>query len=384
MRIAFYAPLTPPHDPVPSGDRRVARLLIDALGAAGHEVELASVFRSRDPSGEAGRQRRLMGLGGRLAERLVRRYRARPPAMRPDAWMTYHLYYKAPDWIGPRVSAALKIPYILAEASHAPKRADGKWSMGHAAAEAAIRRADAVISLNSHDSACVRPLLDHPARLCALRPFTDIAPFTRAAAARQTHRARLIGQHDLDPAAPLLLTVAMMRPGDKLASYRVLATALASITDHPWQLLVIGDGEARADVAQALAPLGADRVRYTGVQPTENLAEYYAAADILAWPAIREAYGMALLEAQAAGLPVVAGDSGGVGDIVRHGETGLLSPEGNAPAFAEALAALVASPSETTRLAANAATVARRDHSMRAGAAGLDAVLAGIAAETAA
>ncbi|HJS32647.1 MAG TPA: glycosyltransferase family 1 protein, partial [Alphaproteobacteria bacterium] len=46
MRIVFYAPLKPPDHPVPSGDRRMAQLLIAACESAGHEVELAARFRS--------------------------------------------------------------------------------------------------------------------------------------------------------------------------------------------------------------------------------------------------------------------------------------------------------------------------------------------------
>ena len=53
MRVMFYAPLKPPTHPVPSGDRRIARLLMRAIEAAGHSVELATRFRSRDGSGDA-------------------------------------------------------------------------------------------------------------------------------------------------------------------------------------------------------------------------------------------------------------------------------------------------------------------------------------------
>jgi len=52
----------------------------------------------------------------------------------------------------------------------------------------------------------------------------------------------------------------------------------------------------------------------------------YAASDLYAWPAVNEAYGMALLEAQAAGLPVVSRATRGVPDVVEHGRTGLLAP----------------------------------------------------------
>jgi hypothetical protein len=112
MRVAFYAPLKPPDHPVPSGDRRMARLLIEALELAGHEVELAARLRAWQGVPDAARQARIAKLGAALAKRLLRRYRARPAAARPRAWLTYHLYYKAPDWIGPRVSEALGIPYL--------------------------------------------------------------------------------------------------------------------------------------------------------------------------------------------------------------------------------------------------------------------------------
>src|SRR5579863_5395260 len=135
MRIAFYAPLKPPDHPTPSGDRRIAQLFLAALRAAGHEPFLASRLRSYDGAGDGPRQARLADIGERQAARLLARWRFSPGAA-PDLWFTYHLYYKAPDWLGPRVSAALGIPYVIAEASSAPKRAAGAWAIGHRAVEA--------------------------------------------------------------------------------------------------------------------------------------------------------------------------------------------------------------------------------------------------------
>ena len=76
VRIAFYAPMKAPDYPTRSGDRRIARLILDALSAAGHEVDVASRFRSRDGAGDTRRQERIRDLGTRLAERLLRRYGA--------------------------------------------------------------------------------------------------------------------------------------------------------------------------------------------------------------------------------------------------------------------------------------------------------------------
>src|SRR3990172_8095375 len=75
MRIAFYAPLKPPDHPVPSGDRRMARLLMTALRHAGHEVDLASRLRSRDGGGDPLRQARIERAGLATADRLLRGYR---------------------------------------------------------------------------------------------------------------------------------------------------------------------------------------------------------------------------------------------------------------------------------------------------------------------
>ncbi|MBT5047872.1 MAG: glycosyltransferase family 4 protein [Rhodospirillaceae bacterium] len=360
MRIAFYAPLKPPTSPRPSGDRGMARALMAALELAGHEVTLASLFRSRDATGDADRQRRLRQLG----ERLAARYLARNATQRPDLWFTYHVYYKAPDWIGPLVSRALDIPYVVAEASHAPKRAGGNWAIGHAGAEAAIRTADRIVGINGANAPCVLPLLDDPARLTPLAPFLDTAAFTISR--RKTPAI---------DGGPLLMAVAMMRAGDKLASYRVLADTLTTLADRPWRLEIVGDGPARAEIETLMAPLGPDRVRFLGQRAAGDMPALLAEADICVWPAINEAYGMALLEAQAAGLPVVAGDAGGVSEIVQHGVTGLLAAAGDADALAAALNSLLADPSRRDTMGRAAMDKAARQHSLETAARRLDDII---------
>src|SRR5260370_28738286 len=139
MRVAFYAPLKPPDHPIPSGDRRVAQLFLAALRLAGHDAFVASRFRSYEGNGDLIRQIRLAALGARLAGRFLRRCH-KAPETAPELWFTYHLYYKAPDWLGPVISDALGIPYVVAEASWAPKRAGSSWHVGHHAVEQALRR----------------------------------------------------------------------------------------------------------------------------------------------------------------------------------------------------------------------------------------------------
>jgi glycosyltransferase involved in cell wall biosynthesis len=325
MRVAFYAPLKPPDDPVPSGDRRLARSFLDALRAAGHQPFVASRLRSYDGLGDPQRQARLAAAGRREALALIADWR-RAGGTAPDLWFTYHLYYKAPDWLGPTASAALGIPYVVAEASCAPKRAGGAWDGAHRAVMLALAAADAVFGLNPVDRGCVLPLLRDPKHWVALPPFLDCRS--------------CIALPRPPTAAPRLVAVAMMRPGDKLASYRLLGAALAQLADLPWSLDIVGDGAARSDVAAALTPLGA-RVRWHGALDDAAVATALAAADLFVWPAINEALGMALLEAQASGLPVVAGASGGVAGIVADDDTGLLVPPGDIAAFAGAVRTLI-------------------------------------------
>ena len=112
MRIAFYAPMKPVSSPVPSGDREMARNLLNALGSY-HDVNVASEFVSRDGKGEHSIQRKIAERGAKIARELIMRWANAPRTNRPDAWFTYHVYHKAPDWLGPIVSTALKIPYFL-------------------------------------------------------------------------------------------------------------------------------------------------------------------------------------------------------------------------------------------------------------------------------
>jgi glycosyltransferase involved in cell wall biosynthesis len=78
-----------------------------------------------------------------------------------------------------------------------------------------------------------------------------------------------------------------------------------------------------------------------GWQPPEVVADILSSASIYVWPGHGEAYGLAYLEAQAAGLPVVAEAVAGVPEVVASGVSGLLTPPGDAAALAESIAQLL-------------------------------------------
>jgi len=336
MNIGFYAPLKSPTSPTPSGDRLIGRLLIQALEHCGHNVDLISTFRSFDRDGNPHRQQRLKRLGRQIADQVIRR----KGTDKLDLWFTYHLYHKAPDWLGPKIAKKLAIPYVVAEASFAPKQQAGPWASGHAAVGAALAQTRLVIGLTKTDRACVLPRLSDNAQYKQLPPFLDSAPFAAAAAHGCAHRRKLIGEHGLNGEVPWLLSVAMMRPGDKTESYAMLAEALGSIANKQWQLLVVGEGPELAHIQSLFAPLQ-DRVRWLGRQSADGLAGAYAASDIFVWPAVKETPGMCFLEAGAAGLPVVGGNGYGVPDVIRDGETGLLADHLSVTDFANKVSVLI-------------------------------------------
>jgi glycosyltransferase involved in cell wall biosynthesis len=334
-------------------------------------VELASTFRSYDGAGDTQRQRALGAQGTAFAAQLAAAWRAASADERPQLWFTYHLYYKAPDWLGPAVSEALGIPYVIAEASHAPKRAQGPWAYGHEAAAAAIRKAALVFAPSRDDIAGLEALVD-ARRIVHLPPFLDAAPYAAATRERERLRAELAAAHALDSAVPWLAVVAMMRAGDKLASYRALAAALQRLAGSRWQLLVAGDGPMRAGVEA----LFGERARFLGALGQRRIAEMLAACDLCPWPAVNEAYGMALLEAQAAGVPVVSCATRGVPDVVVDGRTGVLVPCGDESAFADAVRVLLADSARRARLGREAARYVATQRSLEVAAARLREALA--------
>ena len=273
MRIALYTPADRPDPATGWGGPALLNLLARALEAAGHQVLAPSEFRS-DAGGEEGRgqavpERRAV----RHATRLVRTYRDLPSVARPEAWLTCHLSHAAPDLIGPVVADTLGIPYLLVGASYARAEAGGGKTGGHTYAARAIARARAVLSFTDEEEESVRPLVMGAARLYRLAPFLDPAPYRDAD--REAARRALAAALPLDPARPWLLAVAPMRPGGALASWRLLGRSLNLIADPPWQLLAVGDGEARALVEEALAPIGPGRVVFPGAWADDSLPAVY-------------------------------------------------------------------------------------------------------------
>ena len=309
----------------------MARMLIAALRAGGHAVDMGSGFRSFLSSPDPDAMRELEAAAASEVERLIERWQD-APSEAPEVWFTYHPYYKAPDLIGAEIAAHFGMTYVTAEASHAGKRAAGPWARWHLANESALRAAALHVCFTARDAEGLAGLVA-PRALAMLPPFLDPGPFGLA-----TRRTRGSGHVEL-------VTVAMMRPGDKSRSYAFLAEALATLhTGLAWHLTIVGDGPERSAVERLFRSIPAERLTWTGELRPDEVATLLASADLYVWPGFGEAYGIAYLEAQATGLPVLAMDCGGIASVVNDGTTGLLVREDDGPAFAAALARLIADP----------------------------------------
>ncbi|ANK94477.1 MULTISPECIES: glycosyltransferase family 4 protein [Rhizobium] len=353
MRVAFYAPMKSPNHPVPSGDRLMARLLIRALQLAGHQVEVVSEFRTHAATPEAAAALE-PAISAELA-RLRVKWQEEP---RPDLWFCYHPYYKSPDSFGPVISAEFAIPYVTAEASYAAKRDRTGWAARQKRVGEAVMQAAVNISFTERDQAGLSAAFPQ-ARLAALKPFIDPALFEAVRPAPDPSR---------------LMTVAMMRAGDKMESYAMLAKALRLIESRPWTLAVIGDGPMRREV-EALFAGFAGRIEWLGEQGEAEIASLLARGGIYVWPGCGEAYGLAYLEAQAAGLPVVAQQTAGVPAVVEAGVTGLLTPEGDVAAYAGAIADLLGDGQKRDAMGQAARRFVLEERSLATAARALDEIL---------
>ena len=373
MPIALYTPAGRPDPSAPWGGPRLMNLMARALDAAGHQAIAPTDLRSDGIAGDSRRQTALERKAAARARRLVTVYRDLPAVARPEAWLTCDLRHTAPDLIGPAVAEVLGIPYLLVGASCARAEAGGAHARWLSYTARAIARARAVLSFTAEEEESIRPLVPNTARLYRLAPFLDLAPYR--AIDRGAARHALANELPLEPARPWLLAVAPMQTGAALASWRLLGRSLNLIADPPWQLVVVGEGEARWLVEEALAPLGAGVAVFAGARAEDALPAVYAACDLFVWPAYQEPLGMAMLEAQAAGLAVVAQDWPGAAAVVAGGETGLLTPRHDDVAFAGAVVELSTDAERRRAMGAAAAARVQEQHGIESAAATLQRAL---------
>jgi len=150
---------------------------------------------------------------------------------------------------------------------------------------------------------------------------------------------------------------------EKGVNYLVEAVARLKGQGAAVKLLLVGDGPSRRALEElSHARLGNGHVVFAGFQ--ENTEQWLTAMDVFALPSLTEGTPMALLEAMAAQVPIVASAVGGVPKVIKDGKNGLLVPPGDVAELASALARLLAGDELGLRLAANAVHDVERDYGL--------------------
>jgi len=153
---------------------------------------------------------------------------------------------------------------------------------------------------------------------------------------------------------PLFITVSRMAQ-EKNVTFLLKSLALfKQRSGKPFRMLMIGEGPDRAAYEALSASLGLQQeVCFTGQLPNDEIAPYYAAADLFLFASATETQGIVILEAFAGGTPVAAVDAPGVRDLVENGRNGILTAQ-DPYVFAQKLEELAGDTQLQSRMAENA------------------------------
>ncbi len=187
-------------------------------------------------------------------------------------------------------------------------------------------------------------------RICVAQPGVDLRLFAR-------HDGPSLRRSlDIAPSARVALFAGRLEP---LKGAQILLDAAATLrSGNAFADLVVvvagddsGDGAhddhggERRRLERHAARIGlAGHVRFVGAVPHEELADYYAMADVCVVPSLTESFGLVALEAQALGTPVVAASVGGLREVVEDGVTGYLVEGHNSADYARAIADVLEDP----------------------------------------
>jgi glycosyltransferase involved in cell wall biosynthesis len=292
------------------------------LRARGVEVEVLRRARSRDM--------------GRVLS-LARLLRGRRVALAHSFLLAANAY----TWAATRLGGG--IPYIASSRTCIPPVDRWSWRVHRRA----FRRARAVIVNARGVGEFTRHLYGLRAELLRVIPNGVALEAFAGAAGRG---AVLRAQWGVADGAAVIGTLGRLSPEKNLAVFlRMAALLRPRRAGDGWRCVVVGEGPARPGLEDLAASLGlGGRVIFAGEQ--DDVAAALAAMDLFVMTSDTEGMPNAVLEAMAAGLPVVATRVGGTPEVVVPGETGYLLPRRDAEGMAGRVAALLDDPGERRRL----------------------------------
>lgn len=255
---------------------------------------------------------------------------------RPDL---IHSHTRVTQVLGWAVSTLTNVPYVTTchglykfRIGRRFFRCWGKWVMA--------------ISNASMERLVRQYRLASPHQVALVENGIDVDHFRQAPDAAEVERFRRANGLN---GGPIIGAVARLSPVKGLDL--LLKAAPALLREFPdLRLLLVGDGPAREELVRLAYELKiSDRV---AICPSvEDTRVPLALLQVFAAPAWREGFGLAIVEAMAAGVPVVATDSGGPAEIIEHGRSGLLIRSGDVAGLEEGLRSLLRDPAARERMA---------------------------------
>lgn len=222
-----------------------------------------------------------------------------------------------------------------------------------------LPRADRLVAITESVADEYRRLNVPPAQIARIPNGVDLQRF-----AGTIDRDAIRAQFGIGPDTTLFLCVGRNHPKKNLAALIRAAAQLRTRLQSKFALLIVGDG------TQSLASLAAefgigDMVHLHTASatadadidlelPPQSLVDLYRSADVFVFPSLIETFGIAIVEAMAAGLPVITTDAPGCRDLIRDGEDGLMVPAGDIAALTEAMQRVCAEPALRRDLAIRA------------------------------
>ena len=197
-------------------------------------------------------------------------------------------------------------------------------------------------------------------RIRVIRNGIDLSTYTSSGLAEDYSSAAL--QFGIGPHSLVCGTVARLHP-QKGIRHLIDAFALLRTNFPDLKLLVVGDGPERLNLANQAAALGVSQsVIFAG--QWNSPVHCLRLMNVFVLPSLYEGFPNALLEAMAALVPVVASDVGGVGELVRHEENGLLVPPESPSRLADAIRSILLNPEKAKRMATLALDRIRKEFSL--------------------
>jgi glycosyltransferase involved in cell wall biosynthesis len=317
------------------------RVLDEAAGlrARGHDVRIAAPAAAPvvDAAGRRGIPVHVIPIDRRNWAGLSSLYRV-IDAARPDVIVTHS---STDSWLTALATRLRRKSPPVVRMRHLSTPVAGgplnRWLYGSAAAFV-VTTGEAIRRM------LIKRLALDPERVISIPTGVDLSRFRPAE--RGTAR-RALG---LDGGESIIGIVATLR---SWKGHRFLIDAIGDPRLAQARLIIVGDGPQDAALRAKVAELGlGERVLFAGRR--DDVAPWLNALDVFALPSTgNEGVPQALMQAMACAVPVVTTPVGGIGELVRDGETGLLVPPQDAGALAQAIAQLFANPELAGQLAAS-------------------------------